>query len=364
MNNLTLTQASTSRASIEYLSGSATCTSGTTIMGDVILGAGGLSLTSGCTINGDLWTSNTVSIQSGEVTGNVNAAGVQSGLSVSLSTSAVVDGNVYAAGPVSSGGKVGGNVVAGPATGQSSFSNQSSVGGSVVSAGTVSAAAGAVKGTITTNRSGIVTPTIPVVPPWIDYAYSASDWKTSSGAPYSLLTMTACDATSLSNALVTVQNSLTPIILDTRTCGAVTDLRFYNLVLTSDIVIVANGLNLGSNNIQASSAPDKRLWFIIPDTVPDNHPTCPVGSSTTISNHVQVGPHVAAMLYSPCPVSNHGDVWTGQMYASSISSSDSFTLNYLPLGLPTVNLSTGQLIPPPGTGVLGGRTSIRDLVVG
>lgn len=364
INNLTITQASATRPSLQYLSGSATCTSGTIIVGDVILGGGGLAVTSGCTINGDLWTSGTVSIQSGEVTGNVNAAGVLSGTSVSLATSAIIDGNVFAAGPVTIGGKVGGNVVAGPSVGTSTFSSSSSIGGSVISAGTVSAAPGAIKGTITTNQSGIVTPTIPVVPPWVDYAYSPSDWKTAAGAPYAVLTMTACDASTLSNSLNTVQNSTTPIILDTRVCGVATDLRSYNLVLTSDTVVIANGFNLGSNNIQATSAPDKRLWLIIPDTVPDKQPTCPTGSYAKITNHVQVGPHVGAIIYSPCAISNAGDVWTGQMYASSVGSSASFTLNFLPIGLPTVNLSTGQLIPPPGTGVLGDRTSIRDLVVG
>lgn len=363
MNNLTITQASTAKPTIEYLSGSATCNSGTTIMGDVILGNGAISA-NGCTFDGDLWASSTVSIQSGLVTGNVNAAGVTSGTSVSLSNSVTVDGNVYAAGPTSSGGKVGGNVVAGPTAGQSTFSNQSSVGGSVVSAGTVSAAAGAVKGTILTNQSGIITPAVPLVPPWIDYAYSPADWVTSTGTPYTLLTMTTCDATTLAAYQSAVASSTTPIIWDTRVCGAVTPLGGANLILNSDIVIIANGFGISWGDIESSNTTDRRLWIIIPDSVVDKQPTCPVNSYAKIYNHVEVGPHVGAMLYSPCPISNHGDVWRGQIYASSISSSENFTLNYLPLGLPTANLGTGQFTPPPGTGVLGGRISIRDLVVG
>ncbi len=362
MQNLTITQASTTRPSIEYLSGSTTCTSSTTIMGDVILGNGALTV-NGCIINGDLWASNTVSMQSGEITGNVNAAGVQSGTSVSLSSSAIVDGNIFAAGPVSISGKVGGNVVAGPTSGTSTFANKSSVGGSVISAGTISAN-GVIKGTISTNQSGIVTPTIPLVPPWVDYAYKASDWVTSSGAPYALLTMTACDASTLANSQITVKNSTTPIIWDTRICGAVTPLGGADLILKSDTVIIANGFSLSWGDIESSDTNDKRLWIIIPDTVPGGQPTCPTNSSATIANHVTVGSHVGAMLYSPCPISNHGDVWRGQIYSSSTSSSTGFTLNFLPIGLPTVNLSTGQFLPPPGTGVLGDRTSIRDLAVG
>jgi len=361
INNLTITQASTVRPIIQYFSGSAICTSGTTIVGDVILGAGALAITSGCTINGDLWASSVVDIQSGRITGNVHSAGVQHGTSVSLSSSAIIDGSIFAAGPVSIRGNVGGNIVAGPSVGASTFSNRSSVGGSVITAGTVSAPAGVINGTITMNQSGIVTPTIPVVPPWIDFTYSSSDWKTSTGTPYTVLTMSTCSSITLANALDTVQNSTEPIVLDTRTCGAVTDFQGYNLTLKSEAVIITNGFDLRSNSIQSSNTSEKRLWIIIPDTVADSRPTCPTGSYARIGNNVTVGSYVGALIYSPCPISNSGNVWRGQMYSSSINSNSSFTLNYLPIGLPTVNLSTGQFLPPPGTGVLGGRTSIRDL---
>ena len=362
INNMTITQGGTTRPSVVYLSGSATCTSGSQITGDVVLGGGGLSVTSGCTINGDLSTSGVVSIQSGEVTGNVNAAGVQSGTSVTLASPGTIDGNIFAGGPVSIAGKVGGNVVAGPVSGTSTFSNNASVGGSVVSAGTVAASAGVIKGTITQNKTGIVTPTVPFAPQWVDYAYSPNDWVASNGTPYSILTMSSCTSTALSNALASLAASATPMILDTRVCGPVTNFSGYNMTLTSDSVILANGFNFSSNNIQASSAPDRRLWIIIPDTVADRRPTCGTGSSASIGNNVQVGPHVAAMIYSPCAISNGGDVWTGQMYSSSIGTSAAFLLNFIQIGLPTLNLSTGQYLAPTGTGVLGDRTSIRDLV--
>lgn len=364
MNNLTVTQASTTRPSLMYFSGSTTCSSGTTIVGDVILGNGSLGVASGCIINGDLWASSVVNVQSGEVTGNVNSAGVQNGTSVSLSSFAIVDGNIFAAGPVAIDGKVGGNIVAGPASGTSTFSNKSSVGGSMISAGAVSAPAGTIKGTISTNQSGITTPTIPLVPSWIDYAYSPNDWKGADGTPYSVLTMSGCDATTLANSMITVQNSTVPIILDTRVCGANTDFGTNNLILKSDAVIIANGFSLGSNDFESSDTNEKRLWIIIPDTVVDKKPTCPTNSYATIANKVKVGPHVGAMIYSPCPISNNGDAWRGQMYTSSVAIISSFTLNFLPIGLPTVDLSTGQFLSPPGTGVLGDRTSIRDLMAG
>jgi len=367
INNLTVTQAGTVRPSIQLLSGSVTCTSGTTITGDVILGSGSLTVTSGCTINGDLSAAAGVNIQSGEVTGDVHSDdehGDHTHAAVSLSSSSRIDGDVYSKGSVEIDGKVGGNIVAGPSSTDSKFSNQSSVGGSVVTSGSVTAPTGAIKGTVSTNQSGITTPAIPVVPGWIDYAYSPNDWKTTTGVPYATVTMTSCSSSDLSNALNTAANSSVPIILDTRACGPVTDFSGHSLFLTSDTVILSNGFNLASNNIQSSNSVDKRLWMIVPDTVADGAPTCGVSSSANIGHNVTVGTHVASLIYSPCAISNSGDVWRGQMYSSSIGTSSSFTLNFLPIGLPTVNLSTGQFLAPTGTGVLGDRTSIRDLTVG
>jgi hypothetical protein len=364
INNMIVNQAGTVRPSIQLLSGSTTCTSGTTITGDVFLGAGGLKATSGCIINGDLWASAGVSITSAAVTGNVHANGGSGGTSVSLATSSRIDGDIYSQGSVSIDGKVGGNIVAGPLSTTAKFGNQASVGGSVVTSGTVSAPLGAIKGTITANQSGIVTPIIPLVPNWIDYAYDSNDWKTPTGMPYAVLTMASCGSGALSSAINTTQNSTAPIVLDTRVCGPITDFKGLNLSLISDTVILANGFNLASNNIQSSNSIDKRLWIIIPDTVLDGVPTYSVNNSASIGAGVTVGQHVAALIYSPPPISNSGDVWRGQMYSSSIGTSSSFTLNFLPIGLPTVNLSTGQFLPPTGTGVLGARTSIRDLVVG
>lgn len=368
VTNLTINKASTVQPSIQYLSGNVSCLPNTTINGDVVLGQG--SISSDCTINGDLSASGTVNIQSGEITGNVNAAGVVGGTSVSLSKSAKIDGNVYAAGPVSIDGTVGGNLVAGPTVGTSYFGGGASVGGSVITAGTVSAPAGVIKGTVSMNQSGIVTPTMPLVPEWVDYAYSFDGWKTDSGAPYTLFTLPDCNATTLRNTLNAAQGSSTPTIVDTRTCGGTTNVATTtitgNLTLKSDMVILGNGFSLGSNNFESSNTSDRRLWIIIPDTLADSKPTCPVSSTATMKQGVMVGSHVAALFYSPCLIDVKNDVWRGQLYATSVKNSAAFTLNYLPIGLPGVNLSTGQKTPTsmPGSGMLKPRTSIRDLTVG
>ena len=362
INNLTITQAGAVKPTMIYVSGSATCTSDSQITADVVMGAGDFSMTSGCLINGNLSTSGVVSVQSGEVTGSVIAAGVQKGTSVSLGTTGRVDGNIYSTGPVSISGIVGGNIVSGPTPGSSTFSSKSSVGGSVISAGTVSAPTGVIKGTTSQNQSGVVTPVIPLAPPWVDFAYDPANWIAASGSPYAVLTMTTCGSTQMSSYLTSAQNSAVPVILDTRACGSITDFSGYNMTLTSDTVIIANGFKFQGNQIQARSAPAKRLWIIIPDQVADNQPTCPKKSSATLGNGVVMGPNVVVMYYSPCPVNTGADTITGQIYASSISTSGNFILNFLQIGLPTVNLSTGQPVVSTGSAVLGDRISIRDLV--
>lgn len=362
INNLTITQAGAVKPSIIYLSGSATCTSGSQITADVVLGAGDFSVTGGCVINGNLSTSGVVSLQSGEITGSVTAAGVQKGTSVTLGTPGIVDGNIYSTGPVSISGIVGGNIVSGPTLGSSTFSNKASVGGSVISAGTVSAPAGVIKGTTSQNQNGVVTPVIPLAPSWVDFAYDPANWIAANGSAYTVLTMTTCGSNQMSSYLTSAQNSAAPVILDSRACGSISDFSGYNMTLTSDTVIIANGFNFQGNQIQARSAPDKRLWIIIPDQAADNQPTCPKKSSATLGNGVVIGTNVDAMFYSPCPVNAGKDTITGQIYASSISTSANFVLNFLPIGLPTVNLSTGQPVVSTGSAILGDRISIRDLV--
>jgi hypothetical protein len=144
----------------------------------------------------------------------------------------------------------------------------------------------------------------------------------------------------------------------------VTDLVGRNITLKSDTVIVANGFNLGSAQISSTNTTTKKLWLVVPDAVNDGVPTCGAGSSVTIGNGLVVSPLVDALFYSPCTIVNSGDTWQGQMYASSITNTSTFTLNYVPIGLPNVNLSTGLTATLPGTGTLGDRSSLRNLSVG
>jgi cytoskeletal protein CcmA (bactofilin family) len=363
LTNITVNTSASTPATIQYLSGSMSCgSSGSVINGNVILGQGSAALASGCTINGDLFASGTINLQSATVTGNVTAAN-GTYPSVDLANSATVNGNVYAGGPVRLMGRVGGSVIAGPTAGSSSLSG--SVGGSVVAAGTVSNS-GTVTGTITQNKAGIVTPTIPYVPGWVDYPYAASDW-TPGG--FTELVLTDCTSSGFTSAMNAVLASTTPYVLNALACAGGVDLSALSSTTTlkSDLAIIAISFKMSNNNFvsSSSSGPHRKLWFITPDrgATANQIPNCPSGGSFTMSNRVSVGSQVDALIYSPCVITNSANVWQGQIYAAGTKTSNAFTLNYVPIGIPGVNLSTGQVNPPglPGTGTLGSRTSIRNI---
>lgn len=366
VNNLTITQGGTVLPTIQYLSGSMSCTSGSTITGNVILGSGGASLASGCVIDGDLYASGTINLQNSRVSGKVSAS-TGTYPSVALSNSATVVGNVFAAGPVKIQGAVGGSVVAGPTGGASDFSSQATVGGSVVVAGTVSNS-GTVTGTITQNKTGMVAPTVPFVPGWVDYPYSITDWQPG-GFTEITLTGSSCSGSGFTTAMNAVLASTTPTVLNAVTCALDLSALSSTQNMNSDLVIIANSFKLSGNNFQSASAANRKLWFIIPDRgALNNHvPDCPSGGSFTMTNNVTIASSVAAMIYSPCPISNSANVWNGQIYSSSTKTSNAFTLNYVPIGIPGVNLFAGtnsSETPSPFIAAIGSRTAIRTLNAG
>ena len=370
INNLDINSSSATPATIQYLSGSASCTSGSTIHGSVILGQGGASLASGCLIDGDLYAAGSVSLNSAIVTGNVSA---DSGTypSVSLAPSATVQGNVSAGGPVLVQGAVGGNIVAGPAGGVTKISG--SVGGSVIVAGTLNTSGGTIIGSTVTGKTGIVAPVIPFVPGWVDYPYSLSDW---SPGGFTEFVISDCSNTGFVTAMTAMLASSTPKVLNGLACGA-SGLDFTKLsstqTLTSDLVVIANSFNLGNNNFVSSNVANTRnMWLITPDRgvggnlIANQFPNCPTGGTFKMASHTTVSPQVNALIYSPCTITNSADVWQGQIYAAGTKTANAFVLNYVPIGIPGVNLSDGTStsITIPGTGVLGIRTALRNINAG
>lgn len=378
VNNLTIRATAGTPATMQYLSGSMNCTSGSVVEGSVILGLGGASLSSGCQINGDLFVSGSVDLQNSTVRGNVTA---DSGTypSVSLSNSATVLGSLYAGGPVKMQGATGGDIIAGPGMGTSNISG--TVGGSVIVSGNVNYTGPLRSPTnITVGQTGMIAPIIPVVPGWLDYPFAPADQTRWTNLGYTELALTDCSAVPFRAAMNTVLTSTAPRVLNALGCGAggldfslLTSPSSRDITLKSNLVIVANAFKFSQNNLDSSDGTDKNLWLIIPDRglggnpldPPNRAPDCPLGSVFKMTNNVTVGSHVNALIYSPCTITNAADVWQGQIYARGSQTANAFRLNYVPIGIPGYDFNTGLPIDPsaPTTGVLGARTALRNIGV-
>lgn len=367
--NFTLTQGGSATPSIQYLTapGGLVCTSANnTINGNLVVGSGSVTIGTQCQVNGDLSAGGVITMK-GTVTGNVTSS---MATSPAISITGQVGGNVYAGGPVSIGGPVTGNVVAGPGLGTTSIS--ATVGGSVVAAGTVTpAVTSLVTGTITQNKSGMVGPTTPFVPGWVDYPYSPTDWT---GYTESVLPVASCNSgTAVLAAMTSALASAVPSIFNALACGAAGP-NFGSLPstmnLSSNLVIVASGIafpNSGNSFVATaatSTTPHKKLWLIIPDRGPTaNQPDCPNPQTISVGKlTISASGNVDAMIYSPCYISNSPTSWQGQIYANGLKMSNGFQINYVPLGLPGYDLTTGGGSLGTAVGVLGTRTSIRNIL--
>lgn len=368
VTNLTIKQQGNSKPGIMFVNGSMNCQSGGYIQGDIILGGGSYSTTSACTINGDVYASNTVSIANNStILGNVVATGVIGGYSVTLAKGSTVNGSIVSEGPDSIGDKVGGSITAGPVTGTTII--KGAVGGSVVSASAVSiGSGGSVAGSVTPNKSGIPTPVLPVVvPPWIDFVYDPTMWVDASGNPFTVVNATNCSTDVAAKINAATGPTIVNALAGSGCNGGAVNLSGLNLTLKGDVALFASSYQLKSQTI-TSSTPSisgaERFWMITPDGVYGNRlPDCPAGAvKSQINNQVVTDSSVDVLIYTPCGLSSTGSSLWGQMYTNDVKFDNSFTLNFVPVGLPGWDLGTGeQTGTPPVPGHLAAIFSSRNI---
>ena len=370
--NLTLTTGASATPSIQYFAApnGLVCTSaGNSITGNLIVGSGDVTVGTGCQINGSLSAGGVISM-AGTVTGNVTSSAPSSTSAPAISVTGTVGNSVYAGGPVSISGPVTRNVVAGPGLGITTISDR--VSGSVTVAGTVNYShGGTVVGSVSVGQLGMVAPAVPFVPGWVDYPYSSTDWT---GYLPSVLTQADCSSATVVTAKVLAAIALPASIIDATACdsaGPTFSGLPRTLTLTGNLVIVAKGLQFPSSgnsfvsSTSVSTAPHKKLWLIIPDPIVDQRPTPAACATHTIDvGSLTVAPsgNVDGMIYSPCPITNSPVSWQGQIYTNGMSMSNGFQLSYVPLGLPGYDLANPPGSPGAAPGVLGTRTSIRNIV--
>lgn len=366
-----------SKPSVLLRNDDVTCNGDGFVTGDLVAANGAITIGGSCSVSGSVWASKKVSIDGGKITvgGDVTSLYIGTGDAMLLSGVHVL-GDAWAAGPLKvtwgtvvdgnatapsldlAGGNIkgeawaagaatfgGGAVIDGHLTAKSTNSSSSAVGGSKI----VAAGPGA----------GPAAGTTPFVPNWIDFNYQKSAW-----AGFNEVVITgACDFATLQNAAATLASG--PGIINALGCtNAVTIAGSDILTLGNNLAIVAKGFNLTGGGGFAASA-QRNLWLITPDSVADAQPTCPGPTPVgpfTVDGGFTMASTVHAMIYSPCKVNiSSGINWYGQVYSGSITIDGAAKLNYVPVGLPGVDLSAGSVTPPGSAGGLGERTSIRDI---
>jgi len=105
------------------------------------------------------------------------------------------------------------------------------------------------------------------------------------------------------------------------------------------------------------------VWFIVPDAVKDNKPTCPATDWSNawdykIESDAYINVTVKAMMYTPCGIRiGSGGTWTGAMYAGDLQDGGDINIYTHLMAVPGQG-GTG----PGGSGSVGTATQLGDLV--
>ena len=180
--------------------------------------------------------------------------------------------------------------------------------------------------------------TMPVVPTWADVTYTPADWMKPDSTPYTVQpAISGLGCTLSSGSLGDPAGE--PVIYDARGCiGGLKVGTNLTMNLTSDVVLFAESFNLQGQTstvnsviFKSSTSAVHKLWFITPDYVDDDKPTCKrplvplvplLGDQGdfTIKNSLTIDSTIQAMLYTPCAFeAKNGFTWNGQIYAGQFS---------------------------------------------
>lgn len=222
---------------------------------------------------------------------------------------------------------------------------------------------GIVGGAAAILAPGLTAPSAPASTPWAAYTYRASDW-TSVGFTEVLWTGSCTvDNTPVNQAaLNAILAYTTPVVVNALNCSKLlfSSSSTLQLKLKSDLAFVSNNFGLEAMNIDSNVAAGVRLWFVVPGTAPLGVSLC-LNLKLDINSTVTVTAKVAALVYTPGCVKNSTTSWHGQFYAGGVEFNSNSSLDYVAVGLPGVNLDGGTTTTTTTGGVMGSRTSLRDL---
>lgn len=368
---------------IQIRNGNFICTNGASVAGSVVLAQGYADLVN-CSISGNLYVSDYVraSGSGSTISGNLIAAGSvldTSSRAATLSSRAVVQGDVFVGGSVSmtaSPGttRVGGNVTAARNSSTTvSVANSTRVDGNVLSTGTITGGASVIGGTRSPGVAGLQSPPPPLVPDWVDVPFnsdlswiqnstwwergfrnvvtwtgnctlSGSDPRWAALATYTQRTI--IDATGCTNGVVH-QSNVSP------TVNLQTDIVFFSRSFTFNKLYAR-----ASNNVDP-----RRMYFIVPDNTADKVPTCSGGAGDIYyNNEDDINAPLAIFFYTPCKVTSDRNKMRGQIYGGSVEFRQQAQWTFVPSAPPGIDFSVDENQEEVLSGsYMGERLTLREL---
>lgn len=322
-----------SKATVHIKEGNVSCTGAAGVPDSFVVENGSITVSNSCSVTGDVWARDGIT-----VSGAVTVGGSAHASSLKLTGSAKVLGTAWITGGVD-------------------FAWSTSVQGRVTAKSIVSPnPSGNMPGGYNLIPTGPPAEVMPAVADWADFDYVPADWD-----GFAHLTLTDCSVAGLQtaiNALAAGQGAI-----DARGCaGGLAIGGSSNVQLKNDVAIFANAYTL-SNSGRFTSSDDHKLWLITPDAVADGVPSCPTGGKFEIKGAATIQNTIDLMIYTPCKVSITNSVtFHGQVFSGEAAISGAATMHFVPVGLPGVDLSTGESTVIGGTTgpTLGTLLSIRD----
>lgn len=202
-------------------------------------------------------------------------------------------------------------------------------------------------------------PSVPVVPNWVDFGSRADDYNSTVWVGFSVYVMGSnCNVAAVRTAIAAIGPN--PGVIDGRACsgGTISIGGSEQVAVVNDLAIIANNIELGGS-MRFVSSTAKRMWLINPDTIDNDLPNCPgkldISGSAGFTN-------LSVLLFSGCRVSLASSTqMTGQIFGGDVSLGGSARMQYRAVGLPGVNLSTGNQDPTASSSTPRTVLSLRNV---
>lgn len=296
-----------------------------TYAGDLVIRTGDYNCNSTTAIDGDLWApKGSIELSANcHVTGSVYAKGTVTtkGSGVLVDTDIVAEGEVVLE---STGGTVGGNAMSGTRV----TVKDMTVAGNVQSplAPDIKSP-GLVGGTVTTAPlpGDAFVPSLQAVydmTTWVDFPSTRAAW----GTDVDWRTPPSCTANITSTAAAALASGTTRVGIDYSACTSAVSITLDGSpTINHDVLFLvppAAKMTVVVNALTTNS-PDRQLFFIHADNVPNRAVTCPtsVGSGGDALDQAESGA-AKIMLYTPCGISKEPkkDGFRGQYYSGDSGS--------------------------------------------